>query len=258
MPVDVTDLLRAIGFRTPKETIHALLVDLKKQHASPSQVCERLSIVEKGERDRRNLARRTIAATLGSPKTLDRFDWAWPRSIDRDRFERLSSLDFIDSRHNVLLRGPPGVGKTMLAQNLGLLALQKGYSVCFSTLASALADLLRQESMPALERRIRRYEKPDLLILDELGYLPQDARAADLLYNIIARRHEQASTIITTNLAYKRWADVFPGAACIVALVDRFAQHCQVIDIDADTWRQKNDPNDHPQTKNKARPRRRR
>lgn len=85
--------------------------------------------------------------------------------------------------------------------------------------------------MPAFERRLRRYTSPDLLVLDELGYLPCDTRAADILYNIISRRHEQRSTIITTNLAFKQWGNTFPGAACVVALVDRFAQYCHRIEI---------------------------
>jgi DNA replication protein DnaC len=92
--------------------------------------------------------------------------------------------------------------------------------------------------MPALERRLRRYVAPDILCLDEVGYLPCDSRAADLLYAIIDRRHEKRSTIVTTNLSFKQ-GTVFPGAACVVALVDRFAQHCHVVDIDADSWRQK-------------------
>lgn len=86
---------------------------------------------------------------------------------------------------------------------------------------------------------MRRYLTPDLLILDELGYLPADTRSADLLYNIISRRHERASTVITTNLGFKQWGSVFPGAACVAALVDRFVQHCHVVDIDADSWRRK-------------------
>jgi DNA replication protein DnaC len=137
----------------------------------------------------------------------------------------------------VLLRGQSGVAKTMLAKNLGHTALLAGKTVRFTTLAAALADLLQQESLPAFERRLKRYTRPALLILDELGYLPCDSRAADILYNIISRRHEQRSTIISTNLAFKQWGTVFPGAACVVALVDRFAQHCHKVDIDADSWR---------------------
>jgi DNA replication protein DnaC len=127
----------------------------------------------------------------------------------------------------------------MIAQNLGHAALAAGFTVRFSTLAAALADLLHQESMPAFDRRLRRYTRPDVLVLDELGYLPCDTRAADILYNIISRRHEQRSTIITTNLAFKQWGTTFPGAACVVALVDRFAQHCHRIEIVGESYRDK-------------------
>ena len=140
---------------------------------------------------------------------------------------------------NVLFRGQAGVGKTTLAKNLGLQALAQGHSVRFCTLPAALADLMRQESLPATERRLKRYTQPELLILDELGYIPCDARAADLLFHIISRRHEQRSVVITTNLAFKQWPTVFGDAPCLSALVDRFAQHCHVFDIDAESWRDK-------------------
>ena len=154
------------------------------------------------------------------------------------------------------MRGPSGVGKTLVAKLLGAAALERGYSVRFCTLAAALADLLQQESMPAFERRIQRYVRPDLLILDELGYLPCDSRAADLLYNIISRRHEQRATLITTNLAFKQWGNVFPGAACVVALVDRFAQHCHTVDIEADSWREKHAFDRDPPARPRRTPRR--
>jgi DNA replication protein DnaC len=237
---DIVELLRKIGIRASREAIEAFLVHAAKAKASPTQVAEQLCTLEQREREVRNLARRAKMATLGTPKSLDRFDWNHPRSIDRDLFEQLhSSLDFVRRGENVLLRGQAGVGKTTLAQNLGLRALERGHTVRFCTLPAALADLLRQESIPATERRLRRYTSPDLLVLDELGYVPCDSRAADLLFHIVSRRHETRAIVITTNLAFKAWGSVFHDASCLGALIDRFAQHCHVIDIDAESWRHK-------------------
>jgi DNA replication protein DnaC len=236
---DVPDLLRALGFRASREAIGALLVHGTKSRLSPAETCEQLAALERRERDARNLVRRTQAATLGPFKPLDQFDWDFPRQIDRETYDLLLELDFIAKGHNILLRGPSGVGKSNLSQILAHRAIERGHTVRFATLAAMLADLLRQESLPATERRLKRYAGPDLLVLDEIGYLPQDSRSADLLYNVISRRHERRSTIISTNLAFKQWNQVFPGAACVAALVDRFAQHCYVIDIDGDSWRQK-------------------
>jgi DNA replication protein DnaC len=235
----VVEGLRSLGFRSKPEALKALLEQATKHRLSPVQTCEKLVALERTERDARNLTARSRAATLGTFKPLDQFDWSHPKKIDRALYEHLLTMDFIPQAHNVLLRGASGIGKTMLAQNLGLTALQHGYTVRFTTLAAALADLLKQESLPALERRLKRYTLPSLLILDEIGYVPCDSRSADLLYNIISRRHENRSTVITTNLAFKRWGTVFPGAACVAALVDRFVQHCHVMDIDAESWREK-------------------
>jgi DNA replication protein DnaC len=234
---NIIDALKGIGFRADGEALDAFFAHAHKSRLAPTQAVEQLVALERRAREATNLARRTRAAALGKFKPIDRFDWNHPRKINRPLFEQIFALDFIKRGDNVLFRGPAGVGKTMLAQNLGLAALLAGYTVRFSTLATTLADLLRQESIPAFERRLKRYLQPHLLILDELGYLPCDSRAADILYNIISRRHAQRSVIISTNLAFKQWGTVFPGAACVGALIDRFAQHCHRIDIDADSWR---------------------
>ena len=241
MSDDVIGRFRKIGIRADADRLDALLAHATKNRLSSAEFVEQLVALEISDREVRNLARRTADATLGTVPPLDRFDWNHPRTIDRDQYEHQHlHLGFLTEGQNVLFRGQSGVGKTMLAQNLALRAIEQGHTVRFTTLAAALLDLLKQESLPAVERRLRRYTTPDLLVLDEIGYLPCDARSADLLYNIISRRHEKKSTVVTTNLAFKQWNTVFPGAACVVALVDRFAQHCHVFDIDAESWRQKN------------------
>jgi DNA replication protein DnaC len=237
---DLCAALHSVGIRASAEALRAFVGHAIQNHLGPVETLEQLVSVERRERERRNLERRTRAAQLGNVLAIDRFDWAHPRRIDRGLVEDLLGLGFVERHENVLFRGPSGVGKTMLARGLGLAALTQGRSVRFSTLAAALTDLLKQESLPALERRLRRYVAPDVLVLDEVGYLPCDSRAADMLYAIVDRRHEKRSTVVTTNLSFKQWGTVFPGAACVVALVDRFAQHCHVVDIDADSWRQKN------------------
>ena len=258
-PGDVCDALTKIGFRAGKDVLAAFFTHAHKSRLGPTQVAEGLVALERRARDTTNLERRTRTAYLGKFKPIDRFDWAHPRKIDRALVERLLGLDFLARGENVLVRGQSGVGKTMLAQNLGHAALLAGHSVRFTTLAAALADLLQQESIPAFERRLKRYLRPRLLILDELGYLPVDSRAADMLYAIVSRRHEQRSTVISTNLAFKQWGTVFPGAACVGALVDRFAQHCHKIDVDADSWRDKHGfERDEDPTPPPPRPRKRR
>lgn len=238
----LTELLRglsALGMRAPHDALRAFLAHATKQRLGPVQMLEQFIALERRERDSRNLARRTRMARLGKVTPLDSFDWSHPHQLERARVERLFTLDFVAAGENVLFRGPSGVGKTTLAKLLGIEALRAGYSVCFCTFAEALADLLKQESLPALERRLRRYTAPSLLILDEIGYLPCDSAAADLLFNIVTRRHEARSIVITTNLSFKQWGSLFAGAACVAALVDRFAQHCHTIDIVADSWRQR-------------------
>ena len=186
---DINDLLRGIGLRVSPEALSALIAHATKSKLGPLQVIEQLALIERRERDAKNLERRANTAALGTPKPLDKFDWNHPTEIDRSLYEHLhQTLEFLQNGENVLFRGPAGLGKTMLSRHLGLRALAEGHAVRFTSLSAALADLLRQESIPATERRLKRYTTPALLILDELGYLACDSRAADMLRTVQSRQ----------------------------------------------------------------------
>lgn len=237
---DVFEELRALGLCASEGQLQALLAHATKSRLSPVQVVEQLVDVEKRERTARNLAARTKKAAVGAYKPMADFDWEHPRKINRALWdEQVFNLTFLQTRSNILLRGAAGLGKTMMEQNLATAALMAGITVCFTNVSATLADLLRQESLPAVERRMRRYTTVGLLVFDELGYVPCDARAADLLFQIISRRHEKASTVIATNLAFKEWGPMFHGAASLVPLIDRFTEHLITIDIEGESYRQK-------------------
>lgn len=195
--------------------------------------------VEEDERDRRSLERRIHGARLGAFKAMADFDWEWPEKIDRDQVEDLLHLGFLDDATNVVLLGPSGIGKTMIAQNLGQQALQHGHTALRVTASEMLNDLAAQESSAALTRRLRRYCRPRLLILDEVGYLSYDGRYGDLLFEVVSRRHLQRSTVLTSNKAFSEWTQVFAGASCVSALVDRIVHRAEIVKITGESYRKK-------------------
>jgi DNA replication protein DnaC len=191
---------------------------------------------EQRERQRRSLERRLRFARLGAFKPLCDFDWQWPKKIDRSAVEELCSLEFITELANVVLIGPNSTGKTTIAKNLAHLALLGGYSARFTTASAMLNDLAAQDSAAALNRRLRHYCRPALLVCDELGYLSYDSRYADLLFEVVTRRYQQRSTIITTNKIFSDWNQVFPNAASVVTIIDRLVHKAESITIDADSY----------------------
>ncbi len=138
-----------------------------------------------------------------------------------------------------MLVGPNGVGKTMLVKNIAHQALIRGHTVRFTTAGELLGELAALDSDTALRRRLRHYATPDLLVIDEIGYLSYSNRHADLLFELVSRRYETKSTIVTTNKAFSEWSQVFPNAACVVSLVDRLIHHSEVISIEGESYRLK-------------------
>lgn len=197
---------------------------------------------EADERRRRSCERRIKSARVGRFKALVDFDWNWPKVIDRDQIEDLFTLRFMSASDpsNVVFFGPNGIGKSMLAQNLADRALAAGHTVRFTSASEMLNELVAQTSAGALARRLVGYTRPQLLVIDEVGYLSYDSRHADLLFEVINRRADPPkSTIVTTNRIFKEWGQVFPNATCVVALVDRLLQRSEVVKIDGESYRKK-------------------
>ena len=200
---------------------------------------EPLITIEQTERQRRSLVRRLRDAKLGIYKPLADFDWQWPRRIDQPLYNELLGGDFIAEATNVVLVGPNGVGKSMLAKNLVHYAVINGASARFVTASDMLHDLAAQDSSAALSRRLKRYTLPHILAIDEIGYLDYDNRYADLLFEVVTRRYQLRPIIVTTNRAFAQWNEIFPNAACVVTLIDRLVHHCEILPIEADSYRLK-------------------
>jgi len=228
--------LEQIGLCAVPAGLDDFLARATKQRWSPHQILEHLAQTEATERAHRSLERRLRLSEIKKFKLMADFDWTWPKKIERDVIERALTLDFLAEARNLVLVGRNGLGKTMIAQNICHAAVLAGNSVLFRS-APALLEELQRQSPEGRRRKLRAYANVGLLCVDEVGYLSFDDRSADLLYEVVNRRYERKSVILTTNRAFKEWNEVFPNAACIVTLLDRLLHHADVTVIEGESYR---------------------
>jgi len=196
------------------------------------------------ERRQRLIERRVKAARFPVIKTLEQFRWDWPKKINRLQVQNLFRLEFIAQKANVVLLGNVGLGKTHLAAALGYAACQEGYSVLFADAISVINDLTAAQKRGVLKRELRKYLTPDLILLDEVGYLPIDQHGADLLFQVISQRYERGSIVLTTNKPFKQWATIFNNDSTIAsAVLDRLLHHADTVIIEGTSYRMKDQAN---------------
>ena len=192
------------------------------------------------EHQQRSIQRRIRQARFPVIKTLEPFQWTWPRKINRLQVQNLFRLKFIEDKANVIFLGGVGLGKTHLASALGYAACQKNHSVLFATAVDLINTLAAAQRAGRLKTAFSRYLRPAILVLDELGYLPIDKTGADLLFQIISQRYERGSIIVTSNRVFKKWPEIFNNDSILTsALLDRLLHHAETVLIEGKSYRMK-------------------
>lgn len=228
--------LEQLGLRALSSNLDDFLAQAIKARWSPRVLLEQLAMEESRERSRRSLERRLQVSGIKRFKPIADFEWSWPTKIEREVIERALTLDFLPEARNIVLLGRNGLGKTLIAKNICHTAVLAGHSVLFRTAAEIIGNL-RHEMSEGRRRKLRGYGKADLLCIDEVGYLTFDDKAADILYEVINRRYERKSVIVTTNRVFKEWNQVFPNATCIATLLDRLLHHADVTLLEGESYR---------------------
>ena len=180
---------------------------------------------------------RVRAARFPARKTLEDFDYSFQRSLKRDQVAHLGNLDFIAEQSNIVFLGPPGTGKTHLATGIGIRACQAGHRVAFATAAEWVARLAESHAQGRLQAELTRLGRVPLLIIDEVGYIPFDPQAANLMFMLVSRRYERASVIVTSNKPFSAWGEIFGDDVVAAAMIDRLVQHAEILALKGDSYR---------------------
>lgn len=191
-------------------------------------------------RNDKSTERRISAARFPSIKTLDGFDWNWPKKINRPQVQNLFRLAFVEQKENVIFLGGVGLGKTHLSSALAYQACLNGYSVLYASAIDIINTLNAAASAGRLKSELKRFVKPDILLMDELGYLPIDKVGADLLFQVISQRYEVGPIILTTNKSFKKWPEIFNNDSTLTsAVLDRLLHHAETIVVEGKSYRMK-------------------
>ena len=223
-----------------REYHQSLAKDALEKNWTQLDFLSRLAEGEALRRKDRATQRRIQAARFPVIKTLEQFNWVWPKKINRAQVQNLFRLSFLKDKANVIFMGGAGLGKSHLAAALAYEGCLAGHTVLFTTAIDIVNTLVAAQSAHRLKAELKKYISPNIVLVDELGYLPIDKAGADLLFQVFSQRYETGSTIVTTNQLYKNWAKVFNNDATLTsAVLDRLLHHAETVTIEGKSYRMK-------------------
>jgi DNA replication protein DnaC len=232
--------LKTMKLRFIRENYPSMIEQAGREEWPHLELLTRLVDGEAQYRADNALRRRLKAARFPVLKTLDTFDWNWPRKINRPLVQDLFRLAWVPEHGNVIFLGGVGQGKTHLASALAYAACLEGYSVLFTTAIEVIQTLAAAHATHKFKAEIKRYIKPQVLVLDELGYLPIDKAGADLLFQVVSQRYECGALILTTNTPFKQWSGLFNNDSTLAsALLDRLLHHAHTVVVEGKSYRMK-------------------
>src|SRR6202012_2410948 len=219
------------------EAVDSILSEIDGGRLAATDAINRLLSAQIMLRNNRRLQAAMSSSRLPSVKTLESFDFSFQPSIKREQIESLHELNFLDRKENVVLLGPPGVGKTHLAISLAIAAAQRGRRVYYGTLIDLITSLEEAQAAGQLTRRLSVLTHPSVLVVDEIGYLPINHTGAVLFFQLMNRRYEHTSTVLTSNKGFEEWGEILGDEVMAAALIDRVLHHCHLVNIRGNSYR---------------------